>query len=131
MKQYTKNISIVRNDRKLKELWSWIKIADHIAAKQKVGNTDYSFHGVYGIWMASQNRNNKSPSHTPRTSSPKLQRYNTSRAKEATSIDNSNNGSTEDNLKIVDTVKLLQRQLALSACGFASDTKGFERELIE
>lgn len=49
--QYEKNIQIVKEDRKLKELWSWMKRADQISAGlSKVGNVDYSFHGVYGIW---------------------------------------------------------------------------------
>jgi hypothetical protein len=82
--------------------------------------------------MASQGRNNKSPAHTPRTSSPKPPRHSSLRSKEITaiSLDNSNN-VTEDNLQMVDTMKLPQRKLALSACGFAFDTNGFERELIE
>jgi hypothetical protein len=83
--------------------------------------------------MASQGRSNKSPAHTPRTSSPKLPRHSSLRSKEITaaSLDINSNVSTEDNLQMVNTAKLSQRKLALSACGFEFDTKGFERELIE
>lgn len=129
-----KNILIVKEDRKLKELWSWMKIADQISAKMaKVGNTDYSFHGVYGIWIGSQGRNSKSsPANTPRIDgSPKLARPpSSSRIKEDITPSDANNDPAND-LPMVDTARAAQRHLALTACGFDFDVKGFERELVE
>lgn len=134
IKKCNKNILIVKEDRKLKELWSWMKIADQISAKMaKVGNTDYSFHGVYGIWIGSQGRNSKSsPANTPRINgSPKLARPpSSSRIKEDITPSDANNDPAND-LPMVDTARAAQRHLALTACGFDFDVKGFERELVE
>lgn len=113
-----------------------MKIADQISTKlSKIGNADYSFHGVYGIWMGSQSRNNKSsPANTPRSgASPKLSRQPSNQRPKATEdiVDVNIDVDTSNNLPMVDTAKSAQRNLALSACGFAFDIKGFEIELIE
>ncbi|GAA5812870.1 hypothetical protein MFLAVUS_006329 [Mucor flavus] len=131
----TKNISIVKDDRKLKELWSWMKIADQISTRlSKVGNADYSFHGVYGIWMGSQGRNNRSPANTPRSnSSPKLTRQASLQRKiieDTTATDDLDTTDPTNNLPMVNTAKYAQRNLALSACGFAFDIQEFELELV-
>jgi hypothetical protein len=50
-KKYDRNIHIVKDNRKLRELWSWMKRADQISSYlSRIGDFDYSFHGVYGIW---------------------------------------------------------------------------------
>ncbi|KAG2235345.1 hypothetical protein INT48_004964 [Thamnidium elegans] len=131
----TKNISIVKDDRKLKELWSWMKIADQISTTlSKVGNADYSFHGVYGIWMGSQGRNNRSPANTPRSnSSPKLSRQASNQRKiteDTTTIAGLDTTDPTNHLPMVNTAKYAQRNLALSACGFAFDIQEFELELV-
>lgn len=135
--QCTKNISIVKDDRKLKELWSWMKIADQISTKlAKIGNADYSFHGVYGIWMGSQGRNNRSsPASTPRTNtSPKMSRQHPSNQRkiieDTTAADLNLNTDPSNNLPMVNTTKYVQRNLALSACGFAFNIQEFELELV-
>lgn len=87
----------------------------------KVGNLDYSFHGVYGIWVGSQSRHKSSPAATPRMS-PKISRESSAQSfKEA--LD-------EGDMPMVDTLKPLQRNVALLACGLAFDVEGFERELV-
>lgn len=113
-----------------------MKIADQISTKlSKISNADYSFHGVYGIWMGSQSRNSKSsPANTPRSSaSPKLSRQSSNqRTKVAEDIADINiDVDASNSLPMVETSKSAQRNLALSACGFAFDIKGFELELIE
>lgn len=116
-----------------------MKIADNISTKlSKIGNTDYSFHGVYGIWMGSQGRNSKSsPANTPRSNaaSPKLSRQssNPRRADDSTAPAPAEltSADTTNQLLMVETAKAAQRNLALMACGFAFDLRGFERELIE
>lgn len=113
-----------------------MKIADQISTKlSKIGNADYSFHGVYGIWMGSQSRNNKSsPANTPRSSaSPKLSRQASNQRPKVIEdvVDVNLEIDTGNNLPMVNTAKAAQRNLALSACGFAFDIKGFEIELIE
>jgi hypothetical protein len=116
-----------------------MKIADQISTKlSKIGNADYSFHGVYGIWMGSQGRNSKSsPANTPRSNnaSPKLTRQSSSPQKRtedsSAPAEMTNVSDTANNLPMVETAKSAQRNLALMACGFAFDLKGFERELIE
>lgn len=117
-----KNISIIQQDRALRELWTWITIAERMAPKlAKVGNLDYSFHGVYGIWVGSQSRHKSSPAATPRMS-PKISRESSAQSfKEA--LD-------EGDMPMVDTLKPLQRNVALLACGLAFDVEGFERELV-
>lgn len=111
-----------------------MKIADQISTKlSKIGNTDYSFHGVYGIWIGSQGRNSKSsPANTPRINgSPKLTRPSSNpRIKEDT-LPVDANTDPANNLPMVETARAAQRHLALSACGFAFDVKGFEKELVE
>lgn len=128
----TKNIDIVRHDRKLKELWSWMKIADQISTKlSKIGSTDYSFYGIYGIWMGSQHRHRSSPASTPRQShSPKPSRQLSHPMKLS---DTESNPLTDvaNDLPMVETARSAQRIIALSVCGFAFDTKGFENELIQ
>ncbi len=109
-----------------------MKIADLISTKlSKIGNADYSFHGVYGIWIGSQGRSNKSsPANTPRINgSPKLPRQSSNPKARDELIPEVTD--TTNNLPMVDTAKAAQRQLALSACGFAFDIQGFERELVE
>lgn len=121
-----KNIKIVQDNRKLRELWSWMKIADQIAPKlSKIGNVDYSFHGIYGIWFGS--RSISSPANTPR-SSPKIPRQQQPqvKAKEGMEVIDKSNS-----LPMVNTNKLAQRRLALSACGFDFDLKSFEDELVK
>ncbi|KAL9545952.1 hypothetical protein PS6_007927 [Mucor atramentarius] len=135
----TKNIGIVSDDRKLRELWSWMKIADQISTKlSKIGNADYSFHGVYGIWTGSQGRTSKSssPASTPRVgASPKLPRQTPSPLKlkenDTTATMAEKLNDTSNHLPMVETAKSAQRNLALSACGFGFDVKGFERELVD
>lgn len=127
------------DDRKLRELWSWMKIADQISTKlSKIGNADYSFHGVYGIWTGSQGRTSKSssPASTPRVgASPKLPRQTPSPLKlkenDTTATMAEKLNDTSNYLPMVETAKSAQRNLALSACGFGFDVKGFERELVE
>ncbi|KAI8990275.1 hypothetical protein BDB01DRAFT_841998 [Pilobolus umbonatus] len=130
-----KNISLVGNDRNLKELWSWMQRAEMIAPRlSKVNNADYSFHGVYGIWMGSQSRNKSSPANTPRSNqSPKMMRQSPGlrpKAKEDAAVTDESI-ETADILPMVNTTKAAQRNLALSACGFAFDIKGFEVELTK
>ncbi|KAI9480747.1 MAG: hypothetical protein EXX96DRAFT_191846 [Benjaminiella poitrasii] len=129
----TKNLNIIRKDRRLRELWTWIKIADKAASKlSKAGPMDYSFHGVHGIWMGSQAHNiHLSPSATPRAgSSLKIFRQQTfnKQKEEAEAIEATNDSFL---LPMAETNKLLQRNLALIACGFASDVREFEKELID
>ncbi|KAG0743717.1 hypothetical protein G6F63_007654 [Rhizopus arrhizus] len=118
-----KNISIIRKDRALRELWTWMKIADQMAPKlSKVGNLDYSFHGVYGIWVGSQSRQKSSPAATPRMASPRISRE--------PSAQNVKDTLDEGDLPMVETSKPLQRNVALMACGLAFDREGFEKELV-
>lgn len=112
-----------------------MKIADQISTRlSKVGNADYSFHGVYGIWMGSQGRNNRSPANTPRSnSSPKLTRQASLQRKiieDTTATDDLDTTDPTNNLPMVNTAKYAQRNLALSACGFAFDIQEFELELV-
>ncbi|KAI9249265.1 WD40-repeat-containing domain protein [Sporodiniella umbellata] len=119
-----KNLRIIHQDRALRELWTWIQIAEKMAPKlSKVGNLDYSFHGVYGIWVGSQSRHKSSPANTPRlTSSPKISRESSTQSLKD-SLD-------EGDMPMVQTNKLLQRNVALFACGLAFDAEGFEKELV-
>ncbi|KAI8050673.1 uncharacterized protein B0P05DRAFT_563144 [Gilbertella persicaria] len=125
-----KNIEITRHHPKLRELWSWMKIADQMSTKlSKIGNIDYSFHGVYGIWMGSSSRHRSSPSSTPRTSqSPKPPRQTPTLKLKDTETSPL---ETANDLPMVETAKSAQRTIALASCGFGFDTKGFERELIQ
>ncbi|KAI8890822.1 hypothetical protein K501DRAFT_236548 [Backusella circina FSU 941] len=136
---YEKNIQIVKDDRKLKELWSWMKRADQISAGlSKVGNVDYSFHGVYGIWTGPGTSGRRSsPANTPRpNSSPKARSQSSIRSHYSKSKDDSYNpyektGDSTNSLPMAQTSKLGQRNIALSACGSAFDANEFEKKLIE
>ncbi|CAO3664754.1 unnamed protein product [Rhizopus microsporus] len=118
-----KNLKIIKHDRSLRELWTWMKIADQIAPKlSKVGNIDYSFHGVYGIWMGSHSRQkSSSPAATPRLSSPRL-----SREPSTQSVKDLFGGG---DMPMVETARVLQRNIALIACGLALNNDEFEVEL--
>lgn len=100
-----------------------MKIADQIAPKlSKVGNIDYSFHGVYGIWMGSHSRQkSSSPVATPRLSSPRL-----SREPSTQSVKDLFGGG---DMPMVETARVLQRNIALIACGLALNNDEFEVEL--
>ncbi|KAI8967392.1 WD40-repeat-containing domain protein, partial [Mycotypha africana] len=123
-----KNLKIIHDDRKLREVWNWVKIADQISGKlSKIGGVDYSFEGVYGICMDSNTNSNNRPSSpaaiTSRSVSPKVTRHTTSvTLKNLVS-------SSATRLTMVDTHKPTLRYLALSACGFAFDSEGFEKVL--
>lgn len=100
-----------------------MKIADQIAPKlSRVGNIDYSFHGVYGIWMGSHSRQkSSSPVATPRLSLPRL-----SREPSTQSVKDLFGGG---DMPMVETAKVLQRNIALIACGLALNNDEFEVEL--
>ncbi|KAI8647874.1 WD40-repeat-containing domain protein [Parasitella parasitica] len=136
-----KNFGIVTKDRKLREVWTWMKFADQISSKlSKIGNVDYSFHGVYGIWTGHQGRNGKSSS--PASSSPRngSSLSKTPRPSSSPAKSRENDGASpltdklndmSNYLPMVDTAKSAQRNVALSACGFGFDAKGFERLLVD
>ncbi|KAI7903729.1 uncharacterized protein BX663DRAFT_507393 [Cokeromyces recurvatus] len=123
----SKNLLIIKEDRKLRELWTWIKIADNVASKlSKIGSMDYSFHGVYGIWMSSQaHRNHSSSSASSRLDSTRQISHN---RKEVENLETTNDSFL---LPMVETNKLLQRNLALTTCGFTLDIREFEQELVD
>ncbi|KAJ2957296.1 hypothetical protein NQZ79_g6987 [Umbelopsis isabellina] len=148
-----KNLEIAGNDRKLKELWMWMLRSDHLCVgaesfshgKSQIGNVDYSFQGVLGVWLGPTQNRRSSPSSTPRSSNnsppPPLSQRVTQRLPSDHSSDYrtsprggtpppSANPSGEDQLYMVKTSRLQQRYLALALCGFAFTAEQLEVELV-
>ncbi|KAI8372909.1 uncharacterized protein BYT42DRAFT_578520 [Radiomyces spectabilis] len=138
----TKNIEIVKKDRKLRELWSWMERADAMSkGSAQIGNIDYSFQGVYGIWMGpvSQGRRS-SPGSTPKLGGSGSARQNMGQkgTQKYMSKDNQKPpspiaevaGKADTGLAMVQTAKMAQRQLALAACGLRFNATELETQLI-
>ncbi|CAO3636556.1 unnamed protein product [Cunninghamella blakesleeana] len=112
------NKAIIKNNRQLEEIWSWIENA--IEATNKTGqfnNMDYQLRGIYNIWIGTQGRKS-SPSSTPRPenslSSPKTKLPMNTKPS-SPDIDALNKNAL---YIIPTTLKLDQRRYALSICGF-------------
>ncbi|KAI9494432.1 WD40-repeat-containing domain protein [Zychaea mexicana] len=139
--EYQKNISVVKGDHKLSELWSWIRGADELA---RTGNVDYSYQGVYSIWNGldtgmSQNRKSSSMSKNFNTMrGPPPYDQESARRNTGNKLKNSNATATATTasereggaLFMVSTQKRAQRELALKVCGFDYTQSELEQELV-
>ncbi|KAG0164018.1 hypothetical protein DFQ30_010636, partial [Apophysomyces sp. BC1015] len=139
-----KNVEITKDDRKLQELWSWMERAEQMSKDSvQIKNIDYSFQGVYGIWMGPGTQGRKSsPASTPRTSnassphSRHSQGYKTPKGSsketstQSPTTDGDDPSKTKNALAMVQTAKTAQRNLALAVCGFGFNAVQLEEELI-
>ncbi|KAI7863038.1 hypothetical protein BDF14DRAFT_1848124 [Spinellus fusiger] len=133
------NREIIKSDRKLQALWTWMDRAEQMSkGSAQIGNIDYSFQGVYGIWMGPGAQGRKaSPSSTPHlghallntrpTFSPKGLKNNTSIEEEKQEVPI----EAKDELGIAPTARLAQRKLALAVCGFGFTANEFENQLVQ
>ncbi|KAH8556996.1 WD40-repeat-containing domain protein [Umbelopsis sp. PMI_123] len=140
-----KNLEIVDHDPKLKELWLWMHRAETLShGKAQIGNVDYSFQGVLGVWLGPTHNRRSSPSSTPRTSTnspptPLRQRISQRLPNDSSSEQTRSSPaattppqtpSTDSQLYMVQTARLQQRHLALTICGFAFTADQLEAELV-
>ncbi|KAF7724390.1 hypothetical protein EC973_001115 [Apophysomyces ossiformis] len=140
----SKNVEITKDDRRLQELWSWMERAEQMSKDSVlIKNIDYSFQGVYGIWMGPGSQGRKSsPASTPRTSnapSPHSRHSQSSRSskaliKEASpqspAADEDDTNKANNSLSMVQSSKTAQRNLALAVCGFGFTATQLEEELV-
>ncbi|CDH56705.1 wd repeat protein ybl104c [Lichtheimia corymbifera JMRC:FSU:9682] len=102
------NIDIVKEDHKMKELWSWIHRADKLS-RDMSQVISYNFQGVHGIWSGPGFEFNK------KSSKEKLMALQE---------------KSDDALAMVETTKPIQRNLALKVCGFGFTQSELEQELV-
>ncbi|KAG2179533.1 hypothetical protein INT44_006380, partial [Umbelopsis vinacea] len=140
-----KNLDIIDRDLKLRELWRWMHRAETLShGKAQIGNVDYSFQGVLGVWLGPTHNRRSSPSSTPRASTnspptPLRQRISQRLPSDASSDQTRSSPVTttppptpitDSQLYMVQTTRLQQRHLALTICGFAFTADQLEAELI-
>ncbi|KAI9317907.1 WD40-repeat-containing domain protein [Dichotomocladium elegans] len=112
-----KNLGVVKDDWKMKELWSWVECAD-ILAHDTTQRIEYNFQGVHSLWMSTA-----------------VYVWN---AHLATDLSKNSNKDkmlvlqerTEDMLAMVETAKPIQRNIALKVCGFGFTQAELEEELV-
>ncbi|OAD70468.1 hypothetical protein PHYBLDRAFT_182399 [Phycomyces blakesleeanus NRRL 1555(-)] len=133
-----KNSEIIKTDDTLHELWTWLDRAERMSkGTAQIGNIDYSFQGVYGIWMGPGSQGRKaSPASTPRLGNSQMQarqppqKQNRGMAPENDTQANSGAVPDENDLGMVSTAKLAQRRLALKVCGFGFNPAELESQLV-